>query len=124
MTEDFQVYKCSKCGNVVEVLSSGIGELVCCEIPMILLKENTVDASHEKHVPVIEKIDDKYKICVGSEAHPMEEEHYIVWIELLADNISYKQFLHPHDIPEASFNIEATQVTARAYCNKHGVWRS
>jgi superoxide reductase len=90
---------------------------------MKLMVENTVDAAKEKHVPVIEKTADGYKLKVGEVAHPMEEKHYIEWIELLAGEKSYVQFLKPGDAPEAFFKVDADQVTARAYCNIHGFWR-
>lgn len=124
MAERLQVYKCDKCGNIVEVLNGGKGELVCCGEPMKLLSENTVDAAQEKHVPVVEKIDGGYKVKVGSVAHPMEEKHFIQWIELVADGKSYTAFLKPGMAPEAVFMIDADQVTAREYCNLHGHWKS
>jgi len=124
MAERLQVYKCDKCGNIVEVLVGGKGELVCCGEPMKLLSENTVDAAQEKHVPVVEKIDGGYKVKVGSVAHPMEEKHFIQWIELVADGKSYTAFLKPGMAPEAVFMVEADQVTAREYCNLHGHWKS
>jgi len=124
MAEKLQVYKCELCGNIVEVLHAGAGELVCCGQPMRLMTENTVDAAKEKHVPVIEKVAGGYKIKVGSIAHPMEEKHYIEWIELLADGKAYRQFLNPGDTPEAVFAIEASVVSAREYCNLHGLWRA
>ncbi|MBF0510099.1 MAG: desulfoferrodoxin [Deltaproteobacteria bacterium] len=124
MAERLEVYKCELCGNIVEVLHGAGGELVCCGQPMALLKENTVDASKEKHVPVVEKISGGFKIKVGAVAHPMEEKHYIEWIELIADGKAYRQFLSPGQAPEASFLIEANQVTGRAYCNIHGLWKS
>ncbi|HCC55296.1 MAG TPA: desulfoferrodoxin [Desulfobulbaceae bacterium] len=124
MAEKLQVYKCEVCGNIVEVLHGGVGELVCCGQPMNLLSENTVDASKEKHLPVIEKVAGGYKVKVGSVAHPMEEKHHIEWIELLADNKAYRQFLKPGDAPEAVFAVDATQVSAREFCNLHGLWRA
>jgi len=123
MAERLQVYKCELCGNIVEVMHGGDGELVCCGQPMVLLKENTVDAAKEKHVPVIEKVDGGFKVKVGSVPHPMEEKHYIEWIELIADGKSYVQFLNPGDTPEAVFLIEAASVSAREYCNLHGLWK-
>ncbi|HZK18857.1 MAG TPA: desulfoferrodoxin [Clostridia bacterium] len=117
-----EVYKCEKCGNIVEVLHSGFGKLVCCNEPMVLMTENTVDASKEKHVPVIEKQDNKVKISVGSVAHPMEEKHYIEWIELIDGNRSYKRFLQPGDEPVAEFEYTGEDIRARAYCNLHGLW--
>ena len=123
MAEKLQVYKCKVCGNIVEVLHGGVGELVCCGKPMELLDEKTADASTEKHVPVIEKVDGGYKVKVGSVPHPMEEKHYIEWIELLADGKAYRQFLEPGSEPEAVFNVEADSVSAREYCNVHGLWK-
>jgi superoxide reductase len=124
MAERLQVYKCNVCGNIVEVLHGGGGELVCCGQPMVLLKENTVDAAKEKHVPVIEKIDGGYKVKVGSVAHPMEEKHFIEWIELIADGKAYIQFLKPGDVPEAVFMVKAAKVSAREFCNLHGLWKA
>jgi superoxide reductase len=124
MAERYEVYKCEACGNIVEVLVGGAGELVCCEQPMNKLAENTVDAAKEKHVPVIEKIDGGYKVKVGDVPHPMEEKHYIQWIELIADGKSCVQYLAPGQAPEAVFMTEATSVTAREYCNLHGLWKA
>ena len=123
MTALLQVYKCSLCGNIVEVVHAGEGELVCCGQPMKLIKENTVDAAKEKHVPVIEKVAGGYKVKVGSVPHPMEEKHYIEWIELTADGKVYRQFLKPGQVAEAVFMIEAKSVSAREYCNLHGLWK-
>lgn len=124
MAEKLEIYKCDICGNIVEVLHGGVGELVCCGQPMTRQKENTVDAAKEKHVPVVEKKDGGWLVKVGSVAHPMEEKHYIEWIELLADGKAYRQFLKPGDAPEAFFPVAATKVTAREYCNLHGLWKS
>ena len=124
MAERFQVYKCEACGNIVEVLVGGAGELVCCGAPMKLMAENTVDAAKEKHVPVIEKVAGGYNVKVGSVAHPMEEKHYIVWIELIADGKVYREFLSPGAAPEAFFAVEANSVVAREYCNLHGLWKA
>lgn len=123
MAEKLEIYKCEVCGNIVEVVNAGAGELVCCGQPMKLFKENTVDAAKEKHVPVVEKEAGGYKVTVGEVAHPMEEKHYIQWIELLADGKAYRQFLEPGAAPEAVFKIDAAQVTAREYCNLHGLWK-
>jgi superoxide reductase len=124
MTERLQVYKCEICGNIVEVLHTGVGELVCCGQPMKNFVENTVDAAKEKHVPVIEKIPGGFKVKVGSVAHPMEEKHYIQWIEIIAGEKVYRRFLNPGDAPEAVFMIDADTVTAREYCNLHGHWKA
>ncbi|MFU8819045.1 MAG: desulfoferrodoxin [Desulfurivibrio sp.] len=124
MANKLEVYKCDLCGNIVEVLHAGAGQLVCCGQPMRLMSENTVDAAREKHVPVIEKADGGYLVKVGSVPHPMEEKHYIEWIELLADGKVYRQFLAPGQAPEAFFPVHADQVTAREYCNLHGLWKA
>lgn len=124
MAEILQIYKCEACGNIIEVLHPGQGELVCCEQPMKLFTENTVDAAKEKHVPVIEKTADGYKVKVGSVDHPMEEKHYIEWIEIIADGKAYREFLKPGQAPEAEFCVKADQITAREYCNIHGLWKA
>jgi superoxide reductase len=124
MAKKLEIYKCMVCGNIVEVLHGGDGELVCCGQPMENLAEKTADQGKEKHVPVIEKIGGGYKVKVGSVPHPMEEKHYIEWIEILADGVAYRKFLSPGDAPEAVFNLKANTVTAREHCNIHGLWRS
>ncbi|HBI14777.1 MAG TPA: desulfoferrodoxin [Desulfobulbaceae bacterium] len=124
MTKKNEVYKCPLCGNIVEVLHTGAGELVCCGQPMELMTENTVDAAKEKHVPVVSKVANGYKVMVGSVPHPMEEKHWIEWIELIADGKVYRQNLAPGMAPEAVFCVDATSVTAREYCNLHGLWKS
>ena len=124
MAERLQIYKCEVCGNIVEVLHEGQGELVCCGEPMKLFVENTVDAAKEKHVPVLEKTAEGFKVKVGSVAHPMEESHYIEWIEVIADGKAYRTFLKPGEEPEATFAIDAQQVTVREYCNLHGLWKA
>jgi len=123
MVEKLQIYKCEKCGNIVEVIHEGDGELVCCGEPMKLYVENTVDAAKEKHVPVVEKAADGVKVKVGSVPHPMEESHYIEWVELVIDGKAYRQFLNPGEAPEAVFDTKAEKVTAREYCNLHGLWK-
>ncbi|UCD83592.1 MAG: desulfoferrodoxin [Deltaproteobacteria bacterium] len=124
MAKKLEIYKCEVCGNIVEVLHEGKGELVCCGQPMKLFVENTVDAAKEKHVPVVEKTDSGIKVKVGSVAHPMEEKHYIEWIEVIADGRAYRQFLKPGETPEATFDIKGDNITAREYCNLHGLWKS
>ncbi len=118
------VYKCELCGNIVEGLHTGGGTLTCCGQAMTHVLENTVDASHEKHVPQIEKTAMGYLVKVGSVSHPMDEAHYIEWIELVADGKSYVQFLQPGDAPQSEFCVLGTNIWARAYCNLHGLWRS
>lgn len=124
MTELNKIYKCEICGNIVQVLHTGKGELVCCEQPMVELEEQTADFKTEKHVPVIEKQANGFLVKVGSVPHPMEEKHYIEWIELIADGVSYRKYLKPGNKPEAFFCIDAAEVSAREYCNVHKLWRS
>ncbi len=123
-----QVYKCDACGNIVMVMHMGGVPLVCCDAEMKLLEEKTADAATEKHVPVVEKIDEKidggFKVKVGSVPHPMDEKHFIEWIELLADDASYVQFLKPGAAPEAVFKADAAEASAREYCNVHGLWKA
>ena len=123
MAERLEVYKCALCGNIVEVLDGGAGELIFCGEPMELLGENTVDASKEKHVPVVEKVPGGIKVKVGSIPHPMEVKHYIEWIELIADGKAYREFLKPGQPPEALFAVTASSITVREYCNMHGLWK-
>lgn len=123
MTKKMQVYRCNSCGNIVESLKGGAGQLVCCGDPMELMDENTVDAAKEKHVPVLEKKADGIEVRIGSVSHPMEEKHYIQWIELIADNKVYRQDLKPGDEPKAFFKLDAKHYTAREYCNIHGHWK-
>jgi superoxide reductase len=124
MTVQKGIYKCEVCGNIVEVIHTGAGALVCCGKEMKLFNENTSDGAKEKHVPVIEKTSNGYKVIVGSVLHPMEEKHYIEWIELIADGVSYRKFLKPGDKPEAEFCVKAEKVEAREYCNLHGLWKA
>lgn len=124
MTEKKQIYKCEICGNIVEVLHSADGELVCCGEPMKLFKENTVDAAKEKHVPVIESVSDGVRVKVGSDPHPMEDSHYIEWVELVEGEKYSRRFLSPGQKPEAVFNATESGAIARGYCNKHGLWKS
>ena len=124
MTEEKQVYKCNICGNIVEVLHAGVGQLVCCGQPMELLVERTEDVGKEKHVPVIEKTETGIRVKVGSIPHPMEENHYIEWIEVIADGVIYRKFLKPGDKPEAEFEVGAENITVKEYCNVHGLWKS
>ncbi len=124
MAKKLGFYKCLICGNIVEVYVGAKGELTCCNQPMELMQELEADSSTEKHVPVVEKIQGGYKVVVGSTLHPMQEEHYIEWIELVVDNKAYTKFLAPDDSPEAIFMVEGENVYAREHCNKHGLWKS
>ena len=119
-----EVYKCEVCGHIVEVLHVGGGELVCCNKPLVLHEENTVDAATEKHVPVVKKTDKGFLVKVGEVNHPMDDDHYIEWIEIIADGKVYRKDLKPGDEPQVEFCIEANEVQARSYCNLHGLWKS
>ena len=124
MAERLEIYKCEICGNIIEVLHGGVGTLVCCGEDMVLQVADSVDAAVEKHVPVIEKTDAGIKVLIGSVPHPMETEHYIEWAQLIAGDVSYRIFLKPGVAPEALFEIPSDQITAREYCNLHGLWKS
>ena len=119
-----QVYKCNVCGNIVEVLHAGGGQLVCCGQPMELLQEKTTDAGLEKHVPVVEATDKGIRVKIGSMPHPMEKKHYIEWVEIIANGDIHRKFLKPGDKPEAEFEIRPQKAVAREYCTIHGLWKS
>lgn len=125
MTKKLEIYKCSHCGNIVEIFVGNGSPIVCCGEKMELLEEQTADTSKEKHVPYIEETEDGYKVRIGeNQAHPMTEKHYIMWIELVADSHIYRKELTPTDEPEATFRVpKAEKVFAREYCNVHGLWR-
>jgi len=118
------IYKCELCGNMVEMTHVSGGELVCCGKPMNILAENTTDAATEKHVPVVTKNGNTIEVRVGEVSHPMEEKHYIEWIELLTDNEVHRKYLHPGEEPIATFNVNATSFSVREYCNLHGLWKA
>jgi superoxide reductase len=122
MTQRLQVYKCEVCGNIVEVLHEGVGELVCCEQPMKLLEPKTADEGKEKHVPVMEKIDKGIKVKVGSVPHPMEEKHFIEWIAVDTERGPFRKFLKPGEKPEVEFEIKEEVLGAREFCNVHLLW--
>ncbi len=125
MAEQMGIYKCGKCGNIVQVLSAAKPPVMCCAQPMDRLVENTVDAAVEKHVPVVEKIDGGYLVKVGSAPHPMGQDHWIEWIELSSPDGLFvqRQMLTPDSEPQAEFKTDAAKVVARAYCNLHGLWK-
>lgn len=127
MTKINEIYRCPICGNIVEVVHAAGGRLVCCGQPMELLSENSQDAAHEKHVPVVEQIEGGYRVSIGSVEHPMIAEHYIEWIELLEGaNVVQRVYLAPGQKPVAEFKTDAPseEVSARAYCNLHGLWKN
>jgi superoxide reductase len=124
MIERSQIYRCEKCGNIVEILRAGTCVPSCCDQPMTAVAAGSVDASKEKHVPVIERTATGYKVTVGSVLHPMEEKHYIEWIELKAGSLVMRKYLKPGDAPVAEFAVSAASVEAREYCNLHGLWKN
>jgi len=124
MTELRQIYKCEICGNMVEVIHSAGGTLVCCGKPMVLKVENTQDAVVEKHVPEVQKIEGGIKVKVGSVEHPMTEEHHIEFIEVHTENKVYRKYLKPGEKPEADFKLEEKVLFVREYCNLHGLWQA
>ena len=119
-----EVYKCDLCGNIVMAIHEGGGDLVCCGEDMKQMTENTVDAAKEKHVPVIEKDGDTVTVKVGSVPHPMEEKHFIEWIELNVGDTVLTKMLKPGEAPEAEFCVAGLtgDISAREYCNLHGLW--
>ena len=122
MTKTLEIYKCELCGNIVEVVHASGGELVCCGKPMKNMVAGTVDASKEKHIPVIENKSGTYNVLIGSVAHPMEDKHYIEWVQINSGNKSYREFLKPGQEPKAIFDLKSGKITAREYCNLHGLW--
>jgi superoxide reductase len=124
MSDIDQIFKCPKCALTLKVMTADDCAPDCCGAPMILLKENTSDGAKEKHVPVITKVEGGYKVTVGSVAHPMEEKHYIQWIELIVDGITYLKHLKPGEAPEAVFKTGDGPAVAREYCNLHGLWKA
>lgn len=123
MAKKYGVYKCEVCGNIVEVLTPGGADLMCCGQQMVEQIENTTDAAVEKHVPVLERKDGGWHVNIGSVDHPMTEAHYIEWIDLAVGDAIYRQFLDPTCKPSAFFPVKEEGVTARAYCNLHGLWK-
>lgn len=124
MTKRLQVYKCEVCGNIVEVLHEGAGELVCCGQPMKLLEEKIAEEGKEKHLPVFEKTPSGILVKVGSVPHPMEEKHHIEWIQLITRSTNLRRFLNPGDAPEALFNTKEDVVSIREHCSIHGLWKA
>jgi superoxide reductase len=122
MAEKLQVYKCASCGNIVEVLTAGNGIFACCGKSMVHLAPKSADQGKEKHVPVIEKFNGGVKVKIGSIPHPMEDKHFIEWIEVITDGKVYRQSLKPGQAPEAVFNLTAENIRAREHCNIHGLW--
>lgn len=124
MTDIKEIYRCNICGNIVEVVNKGPGQLVCCGEKMELLKAETKETGSEKHVPIIEKIENGVRVKVGAVEHPMADNHYITWIELIADGYVYRKHLKPGDKPEAVFHITGENLSCREYCSVHGLWKS
>ncbi len=123
MRKRYQIYKCEICGNIVEVLHGGVGTMICCNKPMTLQVEKTEDPGLEKHVPVVEEIENGIKVRVGSVPHPMEEDHYIEWIEIISEDVIERKYLQPTDPPEAIFIAPVNELLVREFCTVHGLWR-
>ncbi|AUG58969.1 MAG TPA: desulfoferrodoxin [Ruminiclostridium sp.] len=123
MRSKIAFFRCEVCGNLVELINNGGGELVCCGKPMVKLDPNTFDASTEKHVPAAERKDGKIYVTVGSVEHPMTEEHYIEWIAVVSDDGIERIELSPGNEPKAVFR-DRNNVDVYAYCNLHGLWKS
>lgn len=123
MTERNQTYKCFKCGNIAEILTTGNGQLTCCEKPMMLLRENTQEAAVEKHIPVFHKESNGIRVVVGEVEHPMTDDHWIEWVEIITDEKTYRHDFKPGDKPECFFEITDENYKVRAYCNLHGLWK-
>ncbi len=126
MAKKGKIYRCEICGNIVEVLHEGPGTLVCCGKEMVEMSEKSEDQGLEKHVPVVEVVDGIAKVKVGDVPHPMEETHYIEFIQLIVDDFVYTKYLKPGDLTEVEFKLpeEYTKISAREYCNIHGLWKS
>ena len=123
MTQRYQVYWCRVCGNMVEVTRVGRGELVCCDVPMILLPEQSQEALHEKHRPVAEERDGSLRVVVGAVPHPMEDRHFIEWIEVVTESGVSRTYLHPGDPSRADFPRVTSPLKVRCHCNLHGLWK-
>lgn len=124
MTVIREIYKCEVCGNMVEVIHQSGGTLVCCGKPMTKVIENTVDASREKHIPVVEKLQDGISVKVGEAEHPMDDGHYIEWIEVHTKNKVYRKYLKSGEKPQAVFKIDEEIIAVKEYCGIHGLWRA
>jgi superoxide reductase len=123
MKNDRQFFRCSHCGNLVEMVENSGASIICCGEPMAELKANTVDAAKEKHVPVATKESGKLKVAVGAVPHPMTQEHHIAWIAVAEGKKTTRVMLDvPDGAPEAEFCADGGPVTVYAYCNLHGLW--
>ncbi len=122
MTQRFQIYRCDICGNLVNIRAVGRGELVCCGKPMRLLVEQQAEAGREKHVPVVEPAEGGIRVRIGSIPHPMEDRHFLEWIEVRDGPLSLLRMLKPGELPEVEFPLRDPNVPARCYCTMHGLW--
>ena len=123
MLERGQIFRCNTCGNMFELILVGGGSPTCCGSDLELLSDDPKDVGAEKHIPIIEKTDSGVKVKVGKVPHPMEEKHYIEWVEITQDGKAYRQFLKPGEAPQAVFPVQG-EWTAREYCNLHGLWQA
>jgi superoxide reductase len=123
MTKRSEIYKCERCGQIVEVLNGAVPPLHCCGAPMVQMEEQTADPATQKHVPILESTEQGIKVTVGSTAHPMDEDHYIEWIEVINGDYINRKYLKPGDAPVAEFYVPNQEgLIVREYCNKHGLW--
>lgn len=122
MKENLNFYRCPICGNIVELIDGNMDRIICCDKPMIKMIANTTDAVVEKHVPVYERVDNEIVVKVGEVEHPMEEEHYIMWIAQVSKDKVVRVKLHPESKIEVRFPYISDSVLY-AYCNKHGLWK-
>lgn len=126
MAERLELYKCNVCGNIVEIIHGGEGTLVCCSLPMEKLKEHNNDEEmKEKHVPVVVMDGDNKIIRVGTIEHPMQKEHYIIFIEAISEDKKYlkRKYLCPEEAPEMDIQkCDYNKFIARELCNLHGLW--
>lgn len=124
MTKLNEIYKCNICGNIVEMVHTGAGELVCCGQPMELQNPKTKDEGQEKHVPVVEISGDTVIVNIGETEHPMTEEHYIEWVEVITNARVYRKTFTPGEKPFAKFFTPEEVTEVRIYCNIHGLWKN
>ena len=118
-------YICSHCRNIVEMVYDTDIKLFCCGTEMKELVPNTAEASGEKHLPAVQVSDGKVEVNVGSIDHPMEETHWIEWVQLVTDRSSYRKFLKPGQAPNVKFHLDGEKPLAVfAYCNLHGLWKT
>ncbi len=123
MKENVRFYKCPICGNVIGLIDGNMEHITCCGKPMELMAANTSDGAVEKHVPTYEKVDNELVVRVGEVEHPMDKDHYIMWIAQVSDNRTTRVRLFPEQSTETRFPYIPNSILY-AYCNKHGLWKT